>query len=364
MAYEEEEQAKDYVLKCIFKAFELYMMRCAINLGIPEMVKNHPAGAVTLPELSSALDCSPSLLHRVMRYLTHHGIFKEVKTGKQEDSPAGYAQTAISCALLKDNFAPILRVCSSPELVTPFLRLNAFLTSKNSDISAFEAANGADLWKYNAANRSFSELFNEGMACVAKFTVSNVIEDCAYVFEGINTLVDVGGGNGTTLRAIVKACPWITRAVNFDLPHNVSSFSSDHDDRIEHVGGDMFVSIPSADTTFLMTVLHDWDDESCVKILKNCGEAIPKGSGKVIIVDIVVDDDKDVDDADNLNKKNRRDYHMALDIAMMAHTSKGKERTWKEWTKVLTSAGFTRHTIKHLAAAPQSVIVAYPSTSI
>ncbi|XP_051150454.1 acetylserotonin O-methyltransferase-like [Andrographis paniculata] len=364
MSNEEESQAKNYTLKCIFKAFELYMMRCAINLGIPDLVENHPGGAATLSELSSVVGCSPSLLHRVMRYLTHHGIFKEVKTGDQEDSPVGYAQTAVSRALLKDNFAPIIRYLSSPESVVPFLQLDALLTSKNSDVGAFEAANGADLWKYNATNPSFSELFNEGMACLAKFIVSNVIEDCTDVFEGINTLVDVGGGNGTTLRAVVKACPWIARAVNFELPHNVSSFSSDRDDRIEHVGGDMFVSIPSADATLLMTVLHDWDDESCVKILKNCGEAIPKESGKVIIVDIVVDDDKEVDVVDNLNKNKHRDYHMALDMTMMAHTSKGRERTWKEWTNALTSAGFTRHTIKHLSAVPQSVIVAYPSTSI
>lgn len=78
--------------------------------------------------------------------------------------------------------------------------------------------------------------------------------------------------------------------------------------------------------------MHDWEDDKCIQILRNCREAVPKDKGKVIIVDAVVEEDKN----------NKLEYvKLMFDMAMMAHTINGKERTAKEWAYVLTQSGFS-----------------------
>ncbi|KAI8023154.1 3'-hydroxy-N-methyl-(S)-coclaurine 4'-O-methyltransferase 2 [Camellia lanceoleosa] len=86
------------------------------------------------------------------------------------------------------------------------------------------------------------------MACNARVSVPAMIDDCSNLLDGLDSLVDVGGGNGTTLRVLIKACPWI-RGINFDLPHVVSEAADFVGD--ENVGGDMFESVPKADAAIL-----------------------------------------------------------------------------------------------------------------
>lgn len=97
-------------------------------------------------------------------------------------------------------------------------------------------------------------------------------------------------------------------------------------------------------------VLHDWNDEECIQILKNCKEAIQSDKGKLIIVEAVVGEEK----GDKLEF-----VRLMLDMVMMSHTEAGKERTSKEWEYVLKEAGFSSYTIKPIRAV-QSVIVASP----
>jgi hypothetical protein len=97
-------------------------------------------------------------------------------------------------------------------------------------------------------------------------------------------------------------------------------------------------------------VLHDWSDEHCIKILRNCRKAISEKIGKVIIVDIVLEkDNNDIFD----------DTRMTFDLLMMAHTSGGKERTELEWKKLLEEGGFPRYKITKIPTIP-SIIEAYP----
>lgn len=96
-------------------------------------------------------------------------------------------------------------------------------------------------------------------------------------------------------------------------------------------------------------VLHDWNDEECINILKNCKEAIPKNTGRVIIIEAVIDEKED----------NFSDIRLMLDLVMMAHTKKGKERTREEWTYIINAVGFSRYTITPIQAI-QSVIQCFP----
>jgi hypothetical protein len=100
----------------------------------------------------------------------------------------------------------------------------------------------------------------------------------------------------------------------------------------------------------LQWVLHDWGDKECIQILRKCREAIPEDKGKVIIVEAVIEEAQ----VDKLT-----DVRLALDMIMMAHTTTGKERTFKEWGFLLSEAGFRRYTVKPIRAV-QSVIEAFP----
>ncbi|PKI36108.1 hypothetical protein CRG98_043500 [Punica granatum] len=134
-------------------------------------------------------------------------------------------------------------------------------------------------------NPIFNKLFNDAMACTTQTIMQAVLVAYKEGFRFIGLLVDVGGVTGGVITEIVKANPHI-RGINFDLPHVVAT--SPAYPGVGHVSGSMFESIPAADAAFLKNVLHDWGDEECVKILKNCKKAIPKNRGKLIIVDVVL----------------------------------------------------------------------------
>ncbi|RZC64334.1 hypothetical protein C5167_008025 [Papaver somniferum] len=161
-------------------------------------------------------------------------------------------------------------------------------------------------------------------------------------------VVDVGGGTGTMIAEIVKANPHV-QGINFDLPHVVAT-AADFPG-VKHVGGDMFTDVPKADAFIMKSLLHDWTDEDCTKILRNCYNAITnKKSGKVIIVEIVLGSE-----GSGLFCKTG----LILDMVMMAHTSGGKERTEVEWKMLLNNAGFPRYNIIQTPACP-CIIEAFP----
>ena len=97
--------------------------------------------------------------------------------------------------------------------------------------------------------------------------------------------------------------------------------------------------------------MHDWSDEDCVKILKNCRKAIPEKSGKIIIADAVLEPE---------GSGLFDDTALVFDLVMVAHTTGGKERTEKEWKKILEEGGFPRYKIIRLPALT-SIIEAYPN---
>ncbi|KAI3994549.1 hypothetical protein MKX01_028293 [Papaver californicum] len=103
------------------------------------------------------------------------------------------------------------------------------------------------------------------MAGETRLLTKTLIEDCRDTFQGLDSLVDIGGGNGTTIKAIYEAFPHI-KCTLYDLPHVIAN-SHDHPN-IEKVPGDMFKSVPSAQAILLKLILHDWTDEQCVDILQ------------------------------------------------------------------------------------------------
>ncbi|KAG9447460.1 hypothetical protein H6P81_013588 [Aristolochia fimbriata] len=354
-----EESAQAKLWKFVYGYADSLVIRSTIDLRLADIIHSHGGGPISLSDLSSRLPL-PSVdsdrLRHLMRYLVHMGLFTLLHHPDKEEEEEQEERYGLS------PLAADYLVTSSDKSIVPELLLNtdvdimaAYHHIKDGlqpgGPTAFEAARGKNLWDYLAERPEKNRIFNEAMAHSLRLLISAVVRDCADVFAGVGSLVDVGGGTGSAARAIAKAFPDIKCTV-FDLPHVIA-----HDDHsseynttiINRVGGDMFQSIPSADAILLERVLHNWADEECVKILKNCKEAVPAQGGKVIIVDIVLSVDKDEPDDHKT---------MALDLGMVVFTT-GKQRTEAEWKKLIHNAGFKGYEIKHIAAA-QSVIVAYP----
>lgn len=250
----EEAEAQVEIWKYAFGFTEMAVVKCAIELGIADVLESQEqegaGGGMTLEGLSSSLGCSPSSLYRIMRFLTYRGIFKQVRGGSTSSSIT-YAQTALSRLLVRDgakSMAALVLFESTPVMLAPWHSLRDRVLGKSGP-PPFDAAHGQDVWKYAQNKPEHSKLLNEAMSCDARIVVSTILETCPEVFEGIGSLVDVGGGDGTALRTLLKACPWI-RGINFDLPHVVSV--APHFDGVEHVGGNFFETVPKADAVFIM----------------------------------------------------------------------------------------------------------------
>ncbi|KAL3653728.1 Caffeic acid 3-O-methyltransferase [Castilleja foliolosa] len=127
----------------------------------------------------------------------------------------------------------------------------------------FNKAYGMTAFEYHGKDLRFNKVFNQGMSNHSTILMKKIL-DIYDGFEGLNTVVDVGGGIGATLDMIVSKHPSI-KGINFDLPHVINDAPSYPG--IEH-GGDMFVSVPKGDAIFMKWICHDWSDEHCLKFLK------------------------------------------------------------------------------------------------
>lgn len=329
-------------------------LRCAVELRIPDIINSH-GGPVSLSQIASAIpdtSTSPdiSCLARIMRLLVHRNIFTAQPSSDgsgDTNSTTLYGLTHSSRWLLSDDqltLAPLLLMETHPWLMAPW---HCFSGCVKEGGIAFEKAHGREVWDFASQNPQFNKLFNDGMACTAKIVLNAILSEYKDGFGCLGSLVDVGGGTGGVISEIVKSHPQI-KGINFDLPHVVATAPAYPG--VSHVGGDMFESIPNADAVFMKWIMHDWNDEDCVKILQNSRKAIPEKSGKVILVDLVLD---------TQNNAPFADMGLVADLLMVAHTSGGKERTENEWKKILKEGGFPRYKIIKIPALP-SIIEAYP----
>nr|AKW47170.1 O-methyltransferase [Pueraria montana var. lobata] len=321
-----------HVWSHIFSFINSMSLKCAIELDIPDIIHNY-GQPMPLSQLTSSLSIHPSkanCIYRLMRILTHSGFFSQQKLNENE-LEMGYVLTDASILLLKDNplsMVPFLHAMLDPVLTQPWLQLPTWF--KNDDPSPFQTAHGMKIWDYADREPKLNDLFNDAMASDTELVANVVIERCKGVFKGLESVVDVGGGTGTMAKAIAKSFPQLECTV-FDLPHVVATLQGS--ENLKYVGGDMFESIPPADAILLKWILHDWNDEQCVKILKKCKEAI---KSKVIIIDMVVENEKGDDES--------IETQLFIDMVVMV-LYPGKERTEKEWAKLIFSAGFSDYKI-------------------
>ncbi|KAB1209856.1 Trans-resveratrol di-O-methyltransferase [Morella rubra] len=252
--------------------------------------------------------------------------------------------------LLKDDplsLTPLLLFVLDPDMTKPWHHLTGWLQS--DDPMPFDTAHGMTVWDYEGRDPKIAHLFQDAMASDTRLVISVVIDKCNEVFEGLGSLVDVGGSSGAMAQAINDAFPNIDCTV-LDLPHVVAGLQGRK--KLKYVGGDMFEAVPPADAVLLKWILHHWNDEECVKIQK-CKEAITRNGkkGKVIIIEIMTVENQKGD-------KDSTETQLFFDKLMMA-LAKGKERNEKEWAKLFYDAGFSYYKINPILGL-RSLIEVYP----
>jgi hypothetical protein len=284
---------------------------------------------------------APSL-HRVLRALASLGVFTEVAYGR-------FGSTPLAERLRTD--APgsfrIMPIYLGEEL---YRVLGHLLDVVRAGEPVFADLYGMDYFAYLAHNPAAGQTFNAAMTALGAVAETAAVVD-AYDFAGPGTVVDVGGGHGDLLAAILEANPGV-RGVLFDLPTVIEPMRpatavSPLAACADLIGGDFFAAVPAGgDVYVLKRIIHDWDDERCLAILRNCREAM-SSSGRLLIIEDALPDG----DAPSPGK--------LVDVVLMCILP-GRERTTEEYRSLLETAGFTLARVIP-TASPMAILEALPA---
>lgn len=287
------------------------------KLGVADALAR---GARTSDELAAATGSHGPSLFRVLRALASVGVFVEESPGRFALTPVG--ETLRSGPGSLRGMAVFLGEPFHARAVGDLL--HCVRTGK----PAFEHVHGARFFDYVTAHPDAAEVFDEAMTANTSAQQDAVVG--AYDFSGIGTLVDVAGGHGSLLAAVLRATPTL-KGVLFDLPHVAAKArrvfeAAEVADRVEVASGDFFKALPAADAYMMKHIIHDWDDDRCVQILQNCRKAM-RGAGRVLVVDGVIPAGNDPFPG------------KLLDLEMLLMTDGGRERTRAEFEALFARAG-------------------------
>jgi hypothetical protein len=292
----------------------------AAKLGIADLLKD---GSRNISDLAKLTDTHPQSLYRILRALCSAEIF-------EENPECYFSLTPIANYLLSDNPDSMRSAAIMYGESWHWQPWGHLLESVKTGKSAFECVYDMNLFQYMQQNPEANQIFNEAMNSLSRLVEPALIE--SYDFSSVHTLVDIGGGSGIFLLPLLRANPNM-QGILFELPHVIADFkdaleSSGLGDRCTLVAGDFFESIPTgSDLYILKHILHDWDDERCIAILKKCHQAMTSDS-KLLIIERIV------------SIGNQPDPAKINDLEMMAVTPNGKERTEHEFQALFQSAGF------------------------
>ncbi|WP_026770444.1 methyltransferase [Asinibacterium sp. OR53] len=289
----------------------------AAKLNIADHLKDKPQ---TAHQLAEATHSDAPSLYRVLRALSSVGVFKE-----NEDHQ--FELTSLGNTLQTD--APgSMKAMAIAQLGDHYNAWGNLVYSIKTGHIAFDNIEGMSVWKYYEMHPEEGVNFIKAMSGLTGAVIQHVLPE--YDFTSFNTIVDVGGGNGALLVAVLDKAPQ-AKGIVFDEEYVVAEtkkliakkgFSS----RCETAAGSFFEFIPeNADAYLMKMVLHDWNDEQCLQILNNCNKAMKAGS-KLLVLDSVIPEG------------NEPHPGKFMDINMLAMTG-GRERTEKEFASLFSNAG-------------------------
>jgi hypothetical protein len=280
------------------------------------------AGPKTVGQLAHATGCDAGSLYRVLRALASLGIFAE-----ESDRSFGLTSRA---EYLRSDIAGSLRVAAEVAGEEWVWRpWGTLLHSVTSGTTAFDHLYGRSTWEWFGENPAAAALFNQHMEDITSADADAVVAACD--LSGVHTLIDIGGGQGRLIAAILRRNSAM-RGVLFNLPHVIDSADrqkvQDVAPRLEFVAGDFFKAVPTGgDLYILKEILHDWDDARAREILANCHQAMHANATLLIIEHVIC-------------PANQPCSAKLVDIQMMVRTG-GRNRTQDEFRELLVASGFT-----------------------
>jgi len=314
----------------------LYCMRTICLYNIPDLIQS---GKNTAKALAEATGLHERALYRVIRATAVAGIVKY----DEENQSFELAETG---QYLRSDHPQSLTgmfvFLTMPVRLEAFAKFNDMVTTGTNCLTL---ATGGHLFDHCAKDEEIRKIVDNGMSTFVAGMLHNLMGD-EVPLAGVKVLLDVGGGNGKMCLRLLNRNPGL-KTICFDLPHVVAGATVKHDD-LEFASGDFFKAetLPQgrADAAILCTILHDWNDEECITILKSVRGTLPKG-GKLFVSDYVITEDPN--------------FALILDIEMLLLLT-GQERTAPQVTKLANEAGFDfvkHYPSSHLAAVLEFVAV-------
>ena len=305
----------------------------AAKLGIADLLKEGPRSC---EELAQATGTHARSLYRVLRYLASIGVFNEGK-------PAEFELTPLAIGL-QTGVPGSQRAMAIMYGEEHYRAWGEILYSVRTGEPAFNHIFGQGVFAYLADHPEAAAVVNEGMTDVATQMAAAVVQ--AYDFSSYGTIVDVGGGYGTFLTALLQAHPQV-RGILFDQPNVVAGAAKQIEasglaGRCHTVAGDFFTAVPAGGDAYVLTrVIHDWDEAHSIAILKSCCRAMAD-HGTLLVIERMIP------------PGNTPSRSKLADLNMLVFTG-DCERTEAEYRALFAAAGFTLRQIIH-TQSPFSII--------
>ena len=324
------------MLEMITNVWAAQAITAAVDLGIADALANGPLSA---DELADAVNADGDAVHRLLRALVGRGVFRQLGNGRYALNPLGDTLRSDSALSLRG----MVRYVGAPQHREHWNHLSTAIRTRHAVVSDIR---GKPIFDYLAEEKELDETFNDAMTQMSELAIPPVIG--SYDFSRFSTIVDVAGGHGRLLAAILNATPQ-AQGILFDQPHVVADappLLKQHGvaNRVRVAEGSFFDTIvEGGDAYVLKHIVHDWADEEALQILRNVRKAA--GIGKhVLLVEMV------------LPEHNRDFVGNWLDLEILVEFD-ARERTAAEYGQLLDRAGF-RMTRVVQTPSPYSVVEA------
>ena len=289
----------------------------AVTLKIADYLKDGPKSSDQLAVLTA---CHAPALSRFLRALSSLGLLKH-------DQSDCFALTPLSDLLRTDAEGSVYAELRHVLNASNWLTWGQLIHSVRTGEAAFPEVFGKDVWSYRAEHSEANAIFDQ-MATAKSKEQADLIDHID--FSGVRTIADIGGGNGALLVEILRRQP-DCRGILFDQPHVVDpaselALSSKVADRFSIVPGDFFEAVPEGcDLYLLKAILHNWNNEAAVHILRNCRKAMSP-AGRILLMELVLE-------------PSQSSFESFMDLHMLV-VHGGQERTAADFRMLMNAAGF------------------------
>jgi orsellinic acid C2-O-methyltransferase len=287
--------------------------------------------SLTVDELSDETETRPDLMRRLVRGLAGVGLV-DVGTGDR-------VSVTEMGALLGSDSPGSMRDVALHRGGEAFAAWGELEHTVRTGEPAFQAAHGEPFFEYLRSNPEAGSAFDGTMARLSDRVVDEALVH--YDFAGASRILDVGGGRGHFVAAVLEAHPELVGAV-FDVPE-VAEAASEHlrarglGERCDAIGGSFLESVPPGyDLHILKWILHDWDDEACRELLTACRAALPD-HGRLLVVEQLL--------PEAVSRSGPLHPAVTMDLIMLVNFADARERHLHEYEELLAASGFAVHEV-------------------